>query len=311
MAASAVTSRRIVLAPDANAEAALEAVLGQCLGHFTANAACACEGSDPEGVHQMRIGARRARAALAVFQPLLPDRSARVLRSELRWLGRELGPARDLDVFTREVLPPIERSAGDDPAFKRLVEEAGSLRADCYAVVREVLSSPRYARLVLELGAWLHGRGWRNQPVSEASARLFAPARGFASELLTRRERRVRRFEKRVGESDEARHALRLELKKLRYAAEFFRDLFPERRPKRSLRRIARVQSALGRMNDVVTAHGILETLLARLGEERAPAHDRAAGFIEGWTTRLAAGDREDFEDASKRLRRTTPYWRD
>jgi hypothetical protein len=64
-------------------------------------------------------------------------------------------------------------------------------------------------------------------------------------------------------------------------------------------------------MNDVVTAHGILETLLARLGEERAPAHDRAAGFIEGWTTRLAAGDREDFEGASKRLRRTTPYWRD
>jgi hypothetical protein len=44
---------------------------------------------------------------------------------------------------------------------------------------------------VLELGAWLHGRGWRNQPVSEASARLFAPARGFASELLTRRERRM------------------------------------------------------------------------------------------------------------------------
>jgi len=303
--------RRVALDRDATVEVALEAILGQCLAQLTANAECACEGSDPEGVHQMRVGMRRARAALAVFQSLLPQETTRLFRSDLQWLGRELGGARDLDVLTRELLSPIEPFLAGDPAFKRLCEEAIALRVECYAEVREVLHSPRYARFVLELGTWISGRAWRNQALSESSARLFAPARDFARELLDRRHRKVRRLGERIGESDEARHALRIQLKKLRYGGEFFRDLFPNRHAKRYLRRIAGAQGSLGRMNDVATAHRILETLLARLGEERAPAHDRAAGFVEGWTAQIARAELDAVAAAWDRLSNARPFWRD
>jgi inorganic triphosphatase YgiF len=310
-APGASMAQRVVFDADATVEQALEAVVSSGLAHFSANADCACQGDDPEGVHQLRVGLRRTRAALAVFAPLLPDDPTRVVRSELRWLGRELGGARDLDVFTREVLAPIEAFRGGDPAFKRLRDEALALRAECYDHAREVLRSPRYARLVLELGAWLGARAWRNQPLSESSARLFAPARAFASELLAKRWRKVRRLARRLEDSDEARHALRIQVKKLRYAAESFRELFPERSAKRTLRRLARVQASLGRVNDVVTAHRILETLLVRLGSERSPGHDAAAGFVEGWTAREASVDRRGAAAACKRLRRFEPFWRD
>lgn len=310
MPPAVVSSRRIPLDPDAVLEHALEAILGQCLAHFSANADCAIEGTGPEGVHQMRVGLRRARAALAVFGPLLPDEPVKRFRNDLRWLGRELGGARDLDVFVHEILAPIEPFRGDDPAFKRLRDEALALRAECHAAVREVLRSPRYARLVLELGAWLSARGWRNQPLSEASARLFAPARDFAGEWLDRRHRRVRRLGRRLDASDEARHALRIELKKLRYGAEFFRDLFPGRGAKRYLRRSARVQATLGHCNDAATARRILETLVGRFGAERAPAHDRAAGVVEGWAARGAAAARDEAGEAWRRLGRARLFWR-
>ena len=305
------TARRIQLAPGANTEAAWIAILSQCLEQIGANADCACEGRDAEGVHQMRVGVRRMRAAFAAFAPLMPREQVRVFRSELRWLGSELGAARDLDVFLQEIAAPMSGVRGDDPAFKRLAEEAVALRADCYERVREVVRSPRYARLVLELGAWIASRGWRNQPLSPGAARLFAPARGFGAQLLDRRQKRIRKLGARLRQSDEARHALRIQLKKLRYSGEFFRALYPHRHAKRFLRRAARLQDALGLLNDVAASERILESLLQRLGAERAPAHDRAAGFVEGWMGHLASRELDQIMAAWEEFEGLTPFWRD
>ena len=59
--AGSQSTRRVHLEADAALEDVFGAALSQCLAHFTANADCASEGVDPEGVHQMRIGVRRAR----------------------------------------------------------------------------------------------------------------------------------------------------------------------------------------------------------------------------------------------------------
>ena len=42
---------------------------------------------DVEGVHQMRVAARRLRALFAFFRPWIPQITTRALEVELRWLG--------------------------------------------------------------------------------------------------------------------------------------------------------------------------------------------------------------------------------
>ena len=70
---------------------------------------------DPENVHQLRVGTRRADAALRIFRPCLPGRVYRAARDRLRAVRRAAGAARDWDVFLaalrqrcREV-SPMER----------------------------------------------------------------------------------------------------------------------------------------------------------------------------------------------------------
>ena len=74
-------------------------------------------GEDPEELHDMRVATRRLRAALSLFEAVLPVR-AQVFREELGWLARLLGSVRDLDVqleglagLSRRRRPHHERTA--------------------------------------------------------------------------------------------------------------------------------------------------------------------------------------------------------
>jgi CHAD domain-containing protein len=109
-----------------------------------------------------------------------------------------------------------------------------------------------------------------------------------------------------LGEQeDAARHQLRKDTKKLRYAAEFFASLFEGKRQKRRygrfLETLEALQDKLGLLNDAVSA----PELLARFGLDKdpeamsllAPAEDKES-LVE------AAADAHDaFADAK-------PFWR-
>ncbi|MGH6899473.1 MAG: inorganic triphosphatase, partial [Geminicoccaceae bacterium] len=58
-------------ATDATVDDAIGAILRNCVEQWCANEAAAHDGSDPEGVHQMRVAIRRLRSALSLFKPLL------------------------------------------------------------------------------------------------------------------------------------------------------------------------------------------------------------------------------------------------
>src|SRR5215510_12664662 len=62
-----------------------------------------------EGVHQMRVGLRRLRAAMSLFADILQDPQTAALKEELKWLTGELGPARELEVLVTRVVAPVKR----------------------------------------------------------------------------------------------------------------------------------------------------------------------------------------------------------
>ncbi len=278
------------VAPDATLEELLVAVMEGCLRQISDNEAAAALGDDPEGVHQLRVGVRRLRSALSFFAPVLPDRQRIALNESLLWLGRALGPARDLDVFASEWLAPARAARAGDAVLARFDDEVRTQRAVHYDEVRAALASDRYPRLLLEMRRWLARSAWREQPLSATSASLFLPARDYAELRLERRHRKARKSARRIASAaPEARHQLRIQLKKLRYAAEFTQGLFPEKKAHRYARRLAALQDALGVANDAVVAERVAGELAVRLGGE--PDQARAAGFLAGWAAHAA--DRE------------------
>src|SRR4051794_22443581 len=67
---------------------------------------------DVEYVHQLRVGTRRAGAALQVFGTCLPRKHLRAAKASLRGLRRAAGDARDWDVF----LLALADARSDEPA---------------------------------------------------------------------------------------------------------------------------------------------------------------------------------------------------
>ena len=69
----------------------------------------------------------------------------------------------------------------------------------------------------------------------------------------------------------DAQHDLRIDLKKLRYAAEFFLPLYATHAPaKRYVARLLRVQASLGRARDISNTRILLDAIRQ---DDRPPLH--------------------------------------
>ncbi len=82
-AAQAVRAQKIRLPEGMSAAEAFRTIGRSTLQHISANED-AVRRSDSEGVHQMRVGLRRLRAALSLFSKLLGDKQTEMIKSELK-----------------------------------------------------------------------------------------------------------------------------------------------------------------------------------------------------------------------------------
>ena len=95
---------RIDLPAAATTRDAFKVIGLTCLKQVIDNEPALIKG-DPEGVHQMRVGLRRLRAAMSLFAALLHDPQTVTIKAELKWLAGELGPAREFEVLVQRVAP--------------------------------------------------------------------------------------------------------------------------------------------------------------------------------------------------------------
>jgi triphosphatase len=290
----------------ASAETALRAVAQECLHQIAANTAGLLHDSDPEWVHQMRIGTRRLRSCLALIAPLAPSGQFEAVIAETKWLAGILGGARDWDVFAQETLPPLATGIAQDPAavagLQRLRRRVAVRRRTARAEVQDAVRSRRFQRLVLTLGALIAAPRFGAPEGTDANA-LGAPAQAFAAHLIARRHRKIlKRAESLAEGTAPERHAVRIAAKKLRYAAEFFASLFADKRTTIYLKRLGALQDALGHFNDAATA--------TRLAAELASDHDPATvGAVGGWVAAQAAALRPELDRAWQRFAAAKRFW--
>ncbi len=96
-------------------------------------------------------------------------------------------------------------------------------------------------------------------------------------------------------------HGLRLKAKRLRYAAEFFAPLFPEKPASRFIRRLAELQECLGMFNDTTVAGALLREVGGKPGY--------GAGIVLGFTAARGARARPKIVAAWARFRRRDAFW--
>ncbi len=283
-------------------------VLAGCQAHLQVNQPAAEEGEGPEGVHQVRVALRRMRTALSLLCREIPSVTMRELRDEAKWAASQLAAARSWDVFLATTLERPSRLQDVGIDFHALRQAAEPSRAAGYATMRETLGSARFARFQLSLGQWIARRGWRNEVDRDGLAVLSEPAPAFAVRVLARLHRRALRQGAHFGRlSMSERHQLRITLKKLRYASEFFLPLCaePERAP-RFLRRLSGLQEALGLDHDAATTR----PLLHEVGEaSRSPGVHQAIGVVIGWQARDGLASGETLSERWRRFKAMPPFW--
>ncbi|WP_404710179.1 CHAD domain-containing protein [Sphingomonas sp. MMS24-J13] len=235
---------------------AFGAIAQSCIRQFRRNEALLLESGDADAVHQARVGLRRLRSVFSLFKHLVRDDPiADRLREELKWLAGSLGDIRNLDVLLKRT---------DGTVHRRLARE----RAKALKLAKAELTSDRALAIMLDLAEWLAIGDWRDQEAATAS---IAPV---AVSLLDRHRRRLRKRGRHLAKLDDAhRHHVRIEAKKLRYAAEFFASLSRGRKALRRqrdfLEAMETLQDELGLLNDIATAPGIFARY--KLGDPPEP----------------------------------------
>ncbi|MEO1250179.1 MAG: CYTH and CHAD domain-containing protein [Pseudomonadota bacterium] len=302
------TAAKVALQPDWTVDQSMGSVFRACFSHWIANEKPAELGSDPEGVHQLRVSLRRLRTALSLFSPALSELDRTWLGGEAKWLAGSLGPARDWDVFIGEMMPDIAE-AGYEQELAPLLAAAEARQKDAYAQVREVIGSPRYTRLLLEFWRWLEGNGWRSTGLEMQRQPVVA----LADQVLAKQQKRVLKKGRGFAKlSLPDRHEVRIAVKKLRYSVEFFASLFPGEKSKRYRRRLSGLQDALGAMNDAAVADTLLDQVVGamRPGKAAVPLA-RAAGLVSGWYTRGRIDEDAELVASWQAFRRAKPFWHD
>lgn len=258
----------------------------------------------PEGVHQMRIALRRFRSLEQPFRKALKTKKLRRLARRARDFAKALAPARDWDVFVDETLPPLEPPGGGDEGFPRLKARAEALRVAAWEKAAAIIASPTFSRFALDLLKAAHLQSWRGK----ARKGLRTSVRDFASAALDARLAEAREAARSIESPDPAaRHPLRIALKKLRYAAQAFRALYPREARKDYMAALSRLQEGLGVVNDAVTAQRLANEAAMGQGKNAARASGFFAGFHAAAGQAKAAAVGEDW----RLFAATAPFWRE
>jgi len=259
---------------------------------------------DVEYVHQLRVGCRRAGAALQAFRPLMLDKP-KSLRRWLRRIRRAAGPARDADVL----LARLEKEHDPSPEFDYVVTCLKRQRADAQQVLVEVEAKA-------QSGKFHHSLQRCCDSLREHDSKQESTTFGqYARAALRTASQELLELAGLNQPTVTQLHHLRIAGKRLRYSIELFHEAFPPSMRIEVYPQLEKLQDRLGQLNDHVTAQACFQTWLAHMPVDDQAAtlarfvakeHDAAlrqrTEFLQWWAApRVASFDsqlRKCFEEA-------------
>jgi CHAD domain-containing protein len=275
--ARAPVSFPLDLAPSIRAEAGAREIHRTLLAMLTANEPGVRADLDTEFLHDFRVALRRTRSLLGQLKHVFPPAAVEHFRTELTWIARLTGPARDLDVLTLAIRTgPDATPAGTLEELMVLLHRA---RQAARGTFLEGLDSRRYRTLLSE---------WRSFLDQPASTELGAPNAGEPlAEVVARRawrlSRRIAASAKTIDRHSSADelHDVRIIAKKLRYLVDVTPSFFDARDLAAVVGALKKLQAVLGDFNDACVQEARLTELRRGLAASGAsPAVLRTLGRL-------------------------------
>ncbi|GAA1847532.1 CYTH and CHAD domain-containing protein [Pseudonocardia ailaonensis] len=217
----------------------------------------------PDAVHTMRTTSRRLRSAMQGFRGVLDREATAQLVEDLRWLGGELGPARDAEVTAARFDAAVHTLPPEDvlgPVAQEIARRFAREQQQGRERALAALKSRRYLALQGRLDALL-----AEPPLTGAK-----PKRALERGVRKAHKRTADRLEAALAtdtDRDEALHEARKAAKRLRYVLEVVE---PDGGGKvaRRRRRVKALAGLLGDHHDTVTARPVLRELAAIAHQE-------------------------------------------
>jgi CHAD domain-containing protein len=226
----------------------------------------------PGSVHRMRVATRRLRSALQTFTPVLRTDELESLRTELKWLARELGAARDAEVLRDRLLAAMAEERRDESQAGLAESEMSRAYRAAHDRVVQALDSDRYHRIVSAVDQLVTA-----PPLTPKADR---PASKVLPQRAVRAYRRLGKLVDRIEatppgeERDQLLHDARKAAKKARYAGETLTDFFGKP--------AARFAAAMEALQDELGQHQDSVVMRARIAELAATEPTPAAAFVYG-----------------------------
>jgi CHAD domain-containing protein len=275
------------------AQAAIAKYLKQAIAYEQA----VLDDKDPEDLHQMRVGLRRLRTALQVFDAAIklpkPGREPAVAAA-----ARQLGELRDLDVIAETLQ---QRYAPDltGPEQQRLEQVLSNLdqrRQAALKRVKKLLKGKRYRQLKQSLKAWIQEPHYR--PLAQLPAAMVVPdligplvshlwlhpgflvgAKFNPKSIKANTRLSMAATDQLISEQGPALHSLRKQVKRVRYQMKLVSELYGDAL-NADIERLSEMQETLGNLQDstvleefitkvVPDAKAQMPTLFALLADSR------------------------------------------
>jgi inorganic triphosphatase YgiF len=294
----------LTLANDISARDGIRMIFRASLGHLLDNQAAALA-SDASGIHQMRVAIRRLRSALKLFRPVIASPETVWVEGELKWLGTELGRARDWDVLATSTLDRVAKGAAVSDAIKALHPAVAVQRRAAHKAASRAITGPRYTTFVLAFGLWIEEGHWHEG--LDARHRRQLPKRfiKLANDILDRAAEKAAKRGRHIARANSReRHQLRKALKGLRYATDFLGTLYPVKRTKHFKQMLGDLQDCLGLLNDNAAAAHLLDTLV-RADKRRSTSARRIKAALHHHEMECVEG----LPAIYRRYEKLKPFW--
>lgn len=221
-----------------------------CLNQLLGNYLLVIESRDMEALHQSRVAIRRLSSAMSIFCDFVSDELYGQLYEEWRNAAKTLGAARDLDILITRFENHVSES--EAPVLARLADD----RIKSYDDACSYLASQEFQRLLHVTAIWLEEGDWAETETIETS-RTSLSIHSFSQQYFREQHHKLEKHTTDLKQlSPSQRHRLRIRMKKLGYAVDFFQSISTiahgQKAHAKMVRSLSKLKDQLGELNDIL-----------------------------------------------------------